>query len=850
MHSLSVAPEEGDKEMAASIACHCSGGANPELSLCVAVQCGSPEALQMASKSAWWLARYYGVSLTLKGMKPEQITVFKKLQSCLFIKECRLHRCFFNEDWLQAISTCTDLLSLSITSCGATSANIVMTKVNSILSTSSGRKERVHSNWYLSGIKSLGLLTKLRCFHLVNTQVHHELIESLVQLRNLECIVLHRVKGINSLSSFGRLPLLRSVSLLGLFIEDADVQPLSECEALQQLFLEDCRKIKRLDFLPQLGKLQCLSLNRGLFMQEDLAPLSRCTSLVEVHLAALRGLSDLRILLPLKAVRTLVLMDNLVNNNGLATLTQLPHLSRLCLVGCRYLTHLNNVFRPMETSQLVSLTLAHSNVQSDGLQYLSRCENLRYLDVSDCAQVTTLEWVEELQDPVKLRFLTLSGVNFPGEESKRLSCLQYLKFLCLKDCRAVASASFTKEMPELTYLDLENTTVGAAAIATIASHCARLQFLSVKKCTAVTDITPLTKLKALLELDVSHTSLTDEGLASISSLTSLEVMRMKGCSHISHLRMFHSLPNLHCVNADQLNLAMKSFLYTKTRIVRPKSSGGVEDGGTAPPEEGPAAAPLMPKPPPARPSTSFDHTRRTNNRANVSGSVTDTDTLEGEEHHSLSGPSRQGEGGPLIGAALLGKERRVGNPFGIVDPIRLRSLLSLSLRKCTIDDDKLNSLIYGCHHLTFLDIRDCTNLINLKALHHLDHLRELYASNTKISNEGVGIIGRMLCLELLDLAGCANVTSVIALGSLKNLREVNLSRTAVTNEGLSGLALCQALQKVYLSECSFITDLNALSALRHLRDLRAESTGITTSGIAKLHKCTALETVYSPSAAN
>lgn len=914
----------------------CGQSAALEMSLCVCITCKSDAALHNLTLGAWWLSRYYGVSLRLHHLHPAQLAAFKAAQHALSPKEIQLEHCVISEDMLQCISTCSDLLSLTIISCSA-SQQMTLRCIDSILrkgnelrpvgfsdahsapldGDASGGKgthsmrqifgrsrntngclkndtpaepDREVTNWYLSGVRSLGSLKQLRCLHILHTPLHETFLQALNTCSSLECIILHRCRGVRSLEPLRRLEHLQSLSLHGLSVTDTDLLSLAGCTHLRQLVLDECRQITDLSFLANLrGTLERLLMPRTLLSNVNMQHIGLCDKLVELHLQSLRQLTDIGMLKDLTALRVLNLSDNLVTDEGCSALHCLPSLQRLSLASCRCITSLAAAFTESGRwmHRLLSLDLSHTNITDVGVQFVQECTDLRYLNLYGCRELRLLPWLQKM---ISLRWLNLGGTRVTNEETKHyLPCARNLRFLSLSGCSSVRLLSFAVKLHHLEYLNLESTSVADSELSCLC-HCRKLRYLSLESCVDIRDVSPLCALPALLELNISMTAVgasaggalsttsggsddrsTPHGSSTIISSTSsalsarstsplssisstspvspniganrfpvVQVLHLNGCSRMTRLEdLPRCYPQLRVLYADRISvMPSRGVGIGFTRMDERRRLG------TTPRHRGllqhtrsvsvSTDEPHSEGPP--GPNKSAAHIHQVQQqylpqppavpRPRTPHAVT-------SRHHSYPRVSS-------CGNEPRAKSRAVSLRF----PGEAARVLRLVLRRSSVTDVMLEQLCATFACVSCLDLTRCTEVHCLSGLENLYALRELTLTQSSVDNDGVRVVSACETLEVLRLTECRGVTDVNCLGGLRKLHVLCVARTQVTNQGLEGIGHCLALQYLNCAECRYLSDVNALSSLKHLIELHLERTDVVDAGIRGVMRCSSLQRVY------
>ncbi|KAK7200567.1 Leucine Rich repeat [Novymonas esmeraldas] len=902
----------------------CWQGAALELSLCVSITCKSDAALHFATLGAWWLSRYYGVSLRLHHIHPSQLQAFKAVQRALFLKDIHLESCVISEELLQCVSTSPNLLSLSIISCAA-SQQMTLRCIDSILRKGSetrpggfhdthgpqtggtgawanwGASEshspahgtptdtaRESTNWYLSGVRSLGSLKGLRCLHVLHTPLHESFLEALTTCTSLECLVLHRCRGVRSLEPLQRLKHLQSLSLHGLSVTDADLLSLTGCPQLRQLVLDECRQVKDLSFLVLLREsLERLLIPRTLLSNANMRHIAVCDKLVELHAQSLRQLTDVGALKELTALRVLNLTDNLLTDDGCKALQDMTSLQRLSLASCRCITSLAAVVSASGrwAQRLVSLDLSQTNVTDAGVRYVQQCPDLRFLNLSDCGELTQLYWLQKMS---ALRWLHLGGTRVSDAETNRyLPCARSLRFLNLRGCATVRSLAFAGKLPQLEYLCLESTGVADSELANL-GRCYRLRYLSLRSCSDIRDLSSLCALPALLELNVSMTAVTggplstssggSDGrrtphgsstlLSSTSSPTSarsaspsssvgslapaspsataafrfpvLQLLHLNGCSRVARLEELPRFyPQLRAVYADRI------------AVMSPRGVGIGFTGMEERRRVGPSS----------RSRGLLHHVRSVSVNVDKSDGESSAEVNKSAMHidqvlqQYVPQPPLAPRPRTAHVVASRPQPRPVRSPCGSEPTTKMQlvsvyragesaRVLRLVLRRSSVTDCMLDQLCHTFTSVCCLDLTKCTELQCLAGVERLFALKELTLSQSSVDNGGVRAISACESLEVLRLTECRDITDIGCLGGLRRLRVLCVARTQLTNQGLAGISQCTSLQYLNCAECRYLSDVNALSSLKRLIELHLERTDVVDAGIRGVLRCSALQRVY------
>ncbi|KAF3451587.1 hypothetical protein FNV43_RR07682 [Rhamnella rubrinervis] len=425
-------------------------------------------------------------------------------------------------------------------------------------------------------------LLKLRGLNLSEAKIK-SLPPSLCNLSQLRWLVLRQCSHLETLPSLKELPNLEVIDLSGAVslksIKDKNFPPLKK---LQMLDLSKS-KIDRLPFLHSLENLTGLLLS-GCECLTRLPSLKTLPSLQILNVSGARDLKEMK-------------DDSLENKVGLQILdlsgtaiNQLPSnissLSYLHLRDCSLLVKLSctealkdlKVLDLSGASALVEIedkSLNHlrllqildfSKSKIKELPSLSNLVNLRKLLLIDCS---SLQKLPELEGLKRLEMLNLSGC-VELVELPRLSSLENLETLDLSGCRAltVIDAESFEKMSHLQILDLSET-----KIEFLPSLCGRnrLRHLLLTKCVDLKSLPPpecllelevlnlcgatsLDKFDAQFLEDMSHLRILDLSetllaeLPSLSKLTNLRQLNLRGCSHLKTVPQMEALTKLEVID--------------------------------------------------------------------------------------------------------------------------------------------------------------------------------------------------------------------------------------------------------------------------------------------------------------
>ncbi|ORC91886.1 leucine-rich repeat protein 1 (LRRP1) [Trypanosoma theileri] len=168
------------------------------------------------------------------------------------------------------------------------------------------------------------------------------------------------------------------------------------------------------------------------------------------------------------------------------------------------------------------------------------------------------------------------------------------------------------------------------------------------------------------------------------------------------------------------------------------------------------------------------------------------------------------------------------------------SLLNIILEDCNSLTDV--SILSSIITLEEIKLRGCIRVTTLGALGLLPMLRILDGSKTSVTDDGleglsrsrslvkiileecdsltnVSILSSIVTLEEIKLRGCIRVTTLGSLGLLPMLVILDASKTAVTDTGIRGLGASHSLSKIFLEDCGNLTSVLTLSSIYSLEEM-------------------------------
>jgi Leucine-rich repeat (LRR) protein len=173
---------------------------------------------------------------------------------------------------------------------------------------------------------------------------------------------------------------------------------------------------------------------------------------------------------------------------------------------------------------------------------------------------------------------------------------------------------------------------------------------------------------------------------------------------------------------------------------------------------------------------------------------------------------------------------------------QMQTLKKLVLQKYSIETVSLitDENMIHVRQLPNLEILQVHRLIGDAGVAHfagLKKLRVLNMPDSKLTDNGLSVIGGMTQLENLVIPSHPNITDagVAKLANLRNLSVLNLTRTKITDASMPIIAQNNALEKLFLSFTN-ITDaaIPHLKQLTGLQRLDIQGRGVTQEGFAEL----------------
>lgn len=255
-------------------------------------------------------------------------------------------------------------------------------------------------------------------------------------------------------------------------------------------------------------------------------------------------------------------------DEDLEFLDRLPSVTCLDLAACELLTgdKLAELFARGCFPRLISLDLDISHLQrlsgaaAAVLEHLP--PTLAHLDVGSWPSrpggpdvVRGLSWPKSLK-----RLVLRQDAVIDDEELLRLQSMPELTSLTLSGCRGVSDAGlarfFSSASTCISTLDLTGCeAVGRHTIAVIADRLRSLTHLDLSSCSNISrgDLDGhIQKLKQLNSLSLSYTDIGDQDVAAVGELLRLESLNLSGCTCITS-RGMHTLRSLRSLSVLRLN---------------------------------------------------------------------------------------------------------------------------------------------------------------------------------------------------------------------------------------------------------------------------------------------------------
>jgi len=173
---------------------------------------------------------------------------------------------------------------------------------------------------------------------------------------------------------------------------------------------------------------------------------------------------------------------------------------------------------------------------------------------------------------------------------------------------------------------------------------------------------------------------------------------------------------------------------------------------------------------------------------------------------------------------------------------QMQTLKRLVLQKYSLETVKLitDENMVHVKQLPNLEILQVHRLIGDAGVIHFASLKKLRVfnmPNSKLTDNGLTVIGGMTQLENLVIPSHANITDagMAKIAGLKNLSLLNLTRTQITDASMPVIAQNHSLEKLFLSFTG-ITDaaIPYLKQLTGLQRLDIQGKGITQEGYLEL----------------
>ncbi|CAD2217082.1 adenylate cyclase regulatory protein-like protein [Angomonas deanei] len=381
-----------------------------------------------------------------------------------------------------------------------------------------------------------------------------EAIGDLPHLRELEVAVTVKVKEMNkpfrfttgalenitlrgpffaALDFLSAAPNLQIVRMNGCDVES--LSPLKSCPKIRRIEAQSCERLSSIDDIFKDG-----DDNRLLASLEELdftfSPLSdiecigKCKALKSVRFAQCRKLKYLAPFAGNTSITKLIVIGCSVSDwDTLATCTAL----RVLHCGGPQLTS------AAPFAALTGLTELHfSAAYFDSIEPLSSLVGLRILELSNCGKVSS---VAALRSCDQLQEVDLASSGVASLEGLG-SCTQ-LKKVRLSFCRKVTSLLPLKGLREIREIIAVRS--GIQSLQGI-EECEQMEVLDFTQCKDLASISAVSNMKCLYKLLLGDCQLIKD-IKPLVGCTSLQLLNLTNCDHISSCEPLRGLPRLHTV---------------------------------------------------------------------------------------------------------------------------------------------------------------------------------------------------------------------------------------------------------------------------------------------------------------
>ncbi|WP_145358040.1 leucine-rich repeat domain-containing protein [Alienimonas californiensis] len=315
------------------------------------------------------------------------------------------------------------------------------------------------------------------------------------------------------------------------------------------------------------------------------------------------------------------------------------------------------------------------------------------------------------------------------------------------------------------------------------------------------------KLTGLERLDISGTPVSNDGLAKLSGLTNLKVLRLKTVS-VDDLTPLEGMTELRELDVRFSNVgdaAMDSVAKLPNLSALKLERSAVTDDGL---QKLSAEQPLR---------------------------VLDLDTGFSDPLPILA------EKGYTDLRALELDRTDIYGAEGFAPLKQFKELRLLSLQEAYPYDEDLQPVLGELTNLESLNLRQTpvTNAL-MPTVGELTNLKTLnLAEVSAVTEPGLKELAPLTKMEDLDLwaTGATDATMTEVIAGFENLTALSLQQTKVGDEGLKALADLKQLERLDLSETQ-VTDesVAVLKALPNLQSLTLKNTEITSEGVAELQE--------------
>ncbi|KAH9601769.1 hypothetical protein LSM04_007325 [Trypanosoma melophagium] len=480
--------------------------------------------------------------------------------------------------------------------------------------------------------------------------------------------------------SFGNLPNLRSLNLSTTAVSDDELAEFSANRSLIKIILEDCK---------------CIT---------SVSPLSSLIAIEEINIRGCSHVSNVGILGTLPSLQVLDASKTGVTNDGLKGLEATSTLVKLFLEECGGLTGANS---------------------------LSSIKPVEEISLRGCNQLKNVGGLGLLP---KLRILDVSKATLRDRDLMGLGASRSLQKVLLLDCKGLTSVS--------TFTSIRT-----------------LKEISLAGCSRVKTVSVLGTLPVLRSVDISKSSIMDEGLEGISDSPSLVKIVLEDCASLTDVSALSSIATLEeirlrgCIRVTTIG---SLGLLPMLRILDGSKTSIMDSG--------------------------LEGLSRSRNLVKIiledCASLADVSALSSIatlEEIRLRGCIRVttiGSLGLLPMLLILDASKTAVTDASIKGLGASRTLNKIFFEDCgnLTSVTTLSSIL----SVEEIYIQGCLQMTNIGILGTLPALRLLDASKTPVTDDGLKNLGNSCSLSKIFLEDCKNLTTVASLASINTLTEISL----------------------------------------------------------------------------